>query len=913
MNIDDISNSLEQMASKDGVNDFQKQKLAPEIRPFIAEQKFWLTDIDALLAREMSNNKFDKIPANKLKLAASLLVKLKADEKGLYVNGKSVLQWSNDHHIENDTLFYKLNNGYFFAFVKDEKGLFIQYSSEDDKGKILFSDIETIIDDYSAAKKQVIVDYLSNIWANSVWKKWCPCLFYIDKHDNKPSSRTQLMATEEGIYIGDKKRKELKWEDYFIFTVDQEKVYLLPNKSVNSFFNKGDIEAEKLIFLYKQYYQTISMSYSFLKSSEIRKYDELEITEYIPKIKKRYASLSVEKGKDPTIRSQLFECVLYDTDKKFQKSSIFINYFCTDNRGKYELFIDHYATSQRLINGKIVGSFGHLTEMKNWYALKFPNDKMIKLSELSKPRHANIDDGTSLDIYTISRKDLRRIASSGVIDAEFVGNTAWSYNANGLIKVAQTFEQELFQSPSHLLNYYDALNAYEDNDYKKANSLIDAAISENPNNCYYQELKQEIVNYWKEQVSKALDHIKTLEEKREYEKADRELNKAISIYNDFELIVFKEDFDKRWANALYEDAKHYTDNNQLEGAYHSILAAITKNEKAEFIELKQKILSLLLPFLKEKIDRLLSEKKYSEAILRLQKAIRIFPQEADFTNLLEVAQKKEQGKNIKRNSIIIIAGLAVIVLPILFLFWGKKDSATHGQRISQYNEANYNQKDAGIAANANHNENGSSDINNTLSNHNNSSEAEVTYEESEANDIESSEEPVRDTNGHRFVDLGLPSGVCWATCNLGAHSPSDKGEHFAWGETSSKFEYTQSTYDMDLGSDELDLDYDAAASQWGGTWRTPTREEWQELVDCCTWLWNGEGYWVSGKNGESIFLPAAGYSKGSSRFKEGERGDYWTSTPLGSEKSYEFVIKSDAYSVESDNRFYGISIRPVTN
>lgn len=275
--------------------------------------------------------------------------------------------------------------------------------------------------------------------------------------------------------------------------------------------------------------------------------------------------------------------------------------------------------------------------------------------------------------------------------------------------------------------------------------------------------------------------------------------------------------------------------------------------------------------------------------------------------------KQSEPSPTKRSYAWIYLLLCVLLGAFAFLFFYlERGSSGHGQSVLRNHETEYVSDDFD-AVTTNNIDNSSSGINNSLSNHNNSSEAEVTYEESEANDIESSEEPVRDTNGHRFVDLGLPSGVCWATCNLGAHSPSDKGEHFAWGETSSKFEYTQSTYNMDLGSDKLDLDYDAAASQWGGTWRIPTREEWQELVDCCTWSWNGEGYRVSGKNGGSIFLPAAGYSKGSSRFKEGERGDYWTSTPLGSQKSYEFVIKSDAYGVESDNRFYGISIRPVTN
>lgn len=181
-------------------------------------------------------------------------------------------------------------------------------------------------------------------------------------------------------------------------------------------------------------------------------------------------------------------------------------------------------------------------------------------------------------------------------------------------------------------------------------------------------------------------------------------------------------------------------------------------------------------------------------------------------------------------------------------------------------------------------------------------QAEIEYE---------SDQNFRDSNGHSYVDLGLPSGLCWATCNLGASSPTSNGEHYSWGETSEKYEYTQSSYNCNLGSRMLTSSNDAASVQWGGTWRMPTSEEWQELDTYCTWSWDGEGYYVKGNNGNSIFLPAAGYSKGSSRFKAGERGDYWTSTPCGSEKAYEFVIKSDSRRIENDNRHYGLSIRPV--
>lgn len=178
-------------------------------------------------------------------------------------------------------------------------------------------------------------------------------------------------------------------------------------------------------------------------------------------------------------------------------------------------------------------------------------------------------------------------------------------------------------------------------------------------------------------------------------------------------------------------------------------------------------------------------------------------------------------------------------------------------------------------------------------------------------EIEEEIQYVREPNGHSYVDLGLPSGLCWATCNLGASSPTSNGEHYSWGETSEKYEYTQSSYNCNFGSRMLTSSNDAASVQWGGTWRMPTSEEWQELDTYCTWSWDGEGYYVKGNNGNSIFLPAAGYSKGSSRFKAGERGDYWTSTPCGSEKAYEFVIKSDSRRIENDNRHYGLSIRPV--
>ena len=170
-------------------------------------------------------------------------------------------------------------------------------------------------------------------------------------------------------------------------------------------------------------------------------------------------------------------------------------------------------------------------------------------------------------------------------------------------------------------------------------------------------------------------------------------------------------------------------------------------------------------------------------------------------------------------------------------------------------------------------------------------------------------------NGHKYVDLGL--SVKWATCNIGASSPSDYGDYFAWGE-----DETKSTYDKDNSSTYGRTNYtfrDAAKKKWGGTWRMPTADEFQELLDNCTWTWTTQGshygYRVtSKKNGNSIFLPAAGGRYGSSLSNDGTGGYYWSSTPYASYSNYAYYLYfcSSGRGVYYSYRCYGRSVRPVS-
>ena len=206
------------------------------------------------------------------------------------------------------------------------------------------------------------------------------------------------------------------------------------------------------------------------------------------------------------------------------------------------------------------------------------------------------------------------------------------------------------------------------------------------------------------------------------------------------------------------------------------------------------------------------------------------------------------------------------------------------------------------------------------------------------------------------VDLGL--SVKWASCNVGASSPSENGDYYAWGEIEAKKIYSWRNYSKsntpnvsdydeivgnvdpaDLteynGSDgktRLDYSDDVARKKWREKWRIPTAEEWTELQENCTWTWTATSFRrggfkvTSNKNGNSIFLPAAGYWMGEVRYGENDMmGGYWTSSldtdnPInawsfsffpGGTLGWHMNVPRDISTVK-DYRCFGLSIRPVT-
>lgn len=195
-------------------------------------------------------------------------------------------------------------------------------------------------------------------------------------------------------------------------------------------------------------------------------------------------------------------------------------------------------------------------------------------------------------------------------------------------------------------------------------------------------------------------------------------------------------------------------------------------------------------------------------------------------------------------------------------------------------------------------------------------------------------------NEHEYVDLGLPSGTLWATTNIGANSPEEYGDYFAWGETTPKDIYNWSTYKWCNGSEntltkyctnssygnngfvdnktELDPEDDAATVNWGDMWCMPSREQIKELIDNCTRQWtqmngvNGRLF-TSNINGASLFLPASGSRWYGDYDGVSSLGYYWSRTLETGNPSYAISLRflSDGVSCATYFRYCGFSVRPV--
>ena len=227
----------------------------------------------------------------------------------------------------------------------------------------------------------------------------------------------------------------------------------------------------------------------------------------------------------------------------------------------------------------------------------------------------------------------------------------------------------------------------------------------------------------------------------------------------------------------------------------------------------------------------------------------------------------------------------------------------------------------------------------------------VEYDVTMVESVTFDEEPII-IDGHEYVNLGLPSGTLWATCNVGANSPEEYGDYFAWGETQPKEMYNWPSYQWMMegegdwthinkytfadnqksgcwydgdtfvgdGKKELDPEDDAATANWGGKWQMPSRDQCEELMNTANttteWTTQGgvSGLKVTSKtNGNSIFLPAVGSKSAGYVGDAGNKGFYWSRMLYTNFSDYGFsmLVSASSFSMTGISRSDGHAVRPV--
>lgn len=271
---------------------------------------------------------------------------------------------------------------------------------------------------------------------------------------------------------------------------------------------------------------------------------------------------------------------------------------------------------------------------------------------------------------------------------------------------------------------------------------------------------------------------------------------------------------------------------------------------------------------------------------------------------LEHSKKEESTKPIKHNSIFDDSWwkyigrplVVVIVLVVIFLCKDIRCGSSTTESLGYYTEEGLSEDSvAGIAY--------------------------IPVEDDEIINYQSSE-ATGYVNGHGYVDLGLPSGVKWSVCNIGAFTPSGYGDYYGWGEVETKVDYKEHNskfYRKNRKQFDIsgNTEFDVATYNWGEKWRMPTTTDFKELIAKCKWgkttLDGHNGYAVIGPNGNSIFIPLAGEKEGDKIYWEGECGSYWSSSANTEDPGYFCYLNVSSLQCEvlSYGGPVGKSIRPI--
>lgn len=627
-------------------------RIPSDVREFVTNQRYWEKECDVIYLAKIESPDESLITTEEVQMASAFLVRVKATIDGFFINGKEAFSWTDAHDVEDDCIIYTSSQKIVFGFVKDEKN--IVFEGNKYKGWFWNREIDPAEakEMFAKARAKVLPICAKLLLSDSKWNKWIGVGKYINL-DIHPVSKTQLLFSENGIFVGDSSQPFALWSDYIIAEVRPEAITLITKETAEDFF-KGNPGKQDLSFT-SSCIVTTTVQYSFYISKE--DLINLEIEEYRPHLWESYKSLIKEES---TIKTQ---DIIYELNGNLEKGVLSIIYTKT-NKGFYHVLLDLMSISivndgESVYDGDLFGFESHAA------TIELPNQTVLTLPH--KFHHENeTHRGCAWDYYMLNRTQLRQLATAKSATVVFVGNDrTWRLDGAVLIESARAFEQELFNSPKYLQNYYDALIAQELGQWEESLRLINDARSIIPNNYYFNEVHSVAVAEIKKIEELEVQKIRDVLKEKKYEQAYKMIDSLVSRFDDDWLPAFKKEIAKLWATSLYQQAQEERKRHDIDKALLTIEKVLKLDYQEEYKHFRADLVPEHIAYLKENIQKCLDEKKYDKALSVAKRASSLFPDEKEFWNYYTSIGKEMENDKRRR---ILIAVVASLVLTCFVLF-----------------------------------------------------------------------------------------------------------------------------------------------------------------------------------------------------------------------------------------------------
>lgn len=645
-------------------------KIPAALKSILEPLPFWEKDFRTLIRFAYPENRSLGIPEDVWKFSSLSEITIRADEQAFYIGGELVFRWADDHVEKDGKYFYQNKSDVKFVFGADQ----ILCALDDDYGGVICAHEEDVRSYFESdadkvkAKNLALYYIVRSILKDSpVLEKWGPVYSVASMppvlEEYKPylkltsnviaDQKTQLLIDNNGVWIGEDKKTFAEWNNYTVLKQQDIDIDFIKNEKIIPILQ--GVEQGPLDFLLtssgiigeKKYW------WGSLSSGDGRDWDDLDIEDYQTKSEGTGVYSYHEEG-GPKVARFILKGLCHDGSHSVQLlCNIAYN-------GKEDDQVEEVPMS---------GSD------RNPLNIYFSKDKYISLGLPYCVKPLVYSNGCNSETYgyKLSRKDLRRIVSASSVMIVFTGDDeTWTITSNEFPNYAKKLESQI--SPQFLIDYYDAVNEYDDGNYRAASVKIQRALAEKPNNYFFQQLNEKIQGCLVDAANSDYKKAEDLLNKGKYEEALKAGEALVLISGNPEHKEFLNRVKEQWSHSLFVQAQKHNSSKEYEQAYEAISQALSIQQNDDFDALKKQIIESLRSYFSEAINKAKNEKKSSAAGKYAKQALKYFPNEDWVTSVLDNYNSYKRKTILK--AIIIVAAFILLAIFTINIGEDKEKAAT---------------------------------------------------------------------------------------------------------------------------------------------------------------------------------------------------------------------------------------------